>query len=109
MPKIKDWNIKALTGYEPKTTVYSDFSIAEVFGISAICSTYSQLLDEWKNDIVYLTELSMALNWKIWEHHEKNDTFAKMYNDLWFKCCDFIEKTFAKDKEALSYFYRTTD
>ena len=28
--QLKDWNIEALTGYKPKTTFYTDFSIAAV-------------------------------------------------------------------------------
>ena len=36
--KIKDWNIKELTGYEPITSFYRDFSIADNFGIKAIKS-----------------------------------------------------------------------
>lgn len=106
---IKDWNIKEMTGYEPKTTFYTDFSLAEPFGLAAICDTYTRATNEWKSNIEYITELSMVLNWKIWEHHGKNDVFAKMYNDLWDKCCTLIEQTFEGNEEALSYFYRTTD
>lgn len=35
-----DWNIEALTGYVPKTTFYTDFSIADRFGTAAIEDTY---------------------------------------------------------------------
>lgn len=29
---ITSWNIQAITGYEPKTTFWSDFDIADHFG-----------------------------------------------------------------------------
>lgn len=72
--KIKDWNIEALTGYKPITTFYTDFSIAEPFGESAIKDTYERAFKIWKSDYKYLTELVMVLNWKCWEHED--DTFA---------------------------------
>ena len=106
---VKDWRIEEMTGYTPKTTFYMDFSIAEPFGLSAIRETYTRAMNEWKSNIEYVTELSMVLNWKIWEHHKKNDTLAKLYNDLWDKCCQEIERTYKGNEEALSYDYRTTD
>lgn len=106
---MKDWKIEELTGYKPKTTFYLDFSIAEAFGISAVCDTYTKALKEWLSNIEYVTELSMALNWKIWEHYETNQQLGKLYNDLWFKCCDEITRHYADNEEALSYFYTTTD
>ena len=104
---MRDWNIEALTGYKPKTTFYLDFSIAEPFGIKAITDTYQRAMAEWKKNIEYVTELSMALNWKIWEHYETNPTLGKLYNTLWTECCSYIEKNF--EGEDLSYYYRTTD
>ena len=107
--KFKDWNIEQLTGYKPKTTFYMDFSLAEPFGLAAICDTYTRAVNEWKTNIEYMTELSMVLNWKIWEHHEVNSTFAKMYNDLWDKCCTFITEEAGFSEDDISYYYRTTD
>ena len=55
-----------------------------------------------------LTELVMALNWKIWEHFNAgNDGFAEVYNELWEKA-DAYAMDNLKDEE-LSYFLRTTD
>ena len=44
---MKDWNIEELTGYKPKTTFYSDFSIAEKFGEDAILETYKNFRHYW--------------------------------------------------------------
>ena len=106
---VKDWRIEEMTGYTPKTTFYMDFGIAEHFGLSAICETYTRALEEWKSNIEYVTELSMVLNWKIWEHHEKNPTLAKLYNNLWDKCCTFITDEAGFSEEELSYYFSTTD
>jgi hypothetical protein len=99
--------VEAMIGYRPFTTFYEDFSIAEAFGSDAVKETYNRVFEEWKSDYKYLTELVMVLNWKIYEHYQKNDTLARLYNDLWQKAdcwaCENLQG------EELSYFYRTTD
>ena len=102
-----DWNIEEMTGYKPKTTFYMDFSIAETGGVNGIKDTYQRAMDAWKDNYVYLTELVMALNWKIWEHNDRNDVFAKLYNDLWMEADEYACTNLKGDE--LSYFYRTTD
>lgn len=103
----KDWNIEAITGYVPKTTFYMDFSIADRFGVDAIQDTYNRAFESWKDNYIYLTELVMALNWKIWEHYERNEKYARLYNTLW-ETADAYAVENLKGEE-LSYFYRTTD
>ena len=68
------------TGYECFTTFFEDFTIAEKFGIDAVKDTYNRAFKEWKSNYKYLTELVMILNWKIWQHYEKNDELATLYN-----------------------------
>lgn len=101
-----EWGIIEF-GYEPKTTFWQDFSIADMFGIDAIKDTYNRAFKEWKNDYIYLTELIMVLNWKIYQYYEKNDEYARIYNDLWV-CSDEYAVNHLKDEE-LSYYIRTTD
>lgn len=96
-----------LTGYEPKTTFWTDFSIADHFGVEAIQDTFDRAFKEWKSDYVYLTELVMILNWKIHQYYKDNEAYARLYNDLWMKA-DGYACTHLKGDE-LSYFYRTTD
>lgn len=105
--QIADWRIEEMTGYKPLTTIYQDFSIADAFGESAIKDTYDRVFDEWKDNYKYLTEFIMALNWKIWEHHGKDDNKAKLYNDLWEKADAYAIENLKGDE--LSYFYQTTD
>ena len=106
--KIKTWNIEQMTSYKPQTTFYEDFSIADVFGTSAIKDTYKRGLETCKTlGYIYLTEFVMALNWKIWEHYQHNDKVARVYNDLWMDACEIATTTL--QGEELSYYYRTTD
>lgn len=101
------WPIEELTGYKPKTTFWLDFTIADNFGVDAVKDTYNRAFEEWKTDHVYLTELVMVLNWKIWQHYETNEQLANVYNDLW-ETAD----AWARDNlngEELAYFYNTTD
>lgn len=106
--KIKTWNIEATTGYTPQTTFYEDFSIADMFGVSAIKDTYRRGLENAKFlGYVYLTEFVMALNWKIWEHCEQNSRYAQVYNDLWEQATEIATTTLQGDE--LMYYYRTTD
>lgn len=102
-----DWNIEEQTGYKPITTFYTDFSIADKFGIEGIKDTYTRVFNEWKSDYKYLTELVMVLNWKIWEWYKKNDKIAQVYNGLWEKTEDYAYENL--EGEELSYFTRTID
>ena len=101
------WNIEAITGYKPQTTFWDDFSIADAFGLEAIQDTYNRAFGEWKTNHIYLTELVMVLNWKIWQWYEKDDAKCTLYNKLWSEAdewaCDNLQG------EELNYFYETTD
>lgn len=84
-----------------------DFTIAEDFGVWAIKETYQRAFKEWKSDIKYMTALSMALNHKIWDWYKKNEDVARVYNDLWLECDDYIHENFKWDD--LTYYFRVTD
>jgi hypothetical protein len=94
-------------GYETKTTFYQDFSIADRFGIGAIRDTFNRAFNEWKGNYVYLTELVMVLNWKIWDWYERNENIARVYNELWEMADNYAVENLTG--EELSYFYNTTD
>ena len=104
---IKTWNIEEMTGYKPITTFYEDFSIADRFGISAIKDTFKRAFENWKDNYEYLTELVIALNWKIWEHYESNEKVARVYSDLWEKADGYAMDNLKG--EELRYFLSTTD
>ena len=100
-----------MIGYEPKTTINQDFLIAEGFGLKEIQETYDRIMNEWKNDHVYLTELVMILNWNLWYWDGAGpgfaDEYAKLYNELWEKT-DVWALGHLKGEE-LEYFLRTVD
>lgn len=105
--RVETWNIKELTGYEPMTTFYEDFSIADKFGIEAIVDTYKNAFNSWKHDHKYITELALVLNWKIWRWHVTSDMYAQLYDKLWREldqwCIDNL------NGKELEYYYATTD
>lgn len=108
MTGIKNWTIQQETGYEPQTTFYTDFSIADVFGgVPAVKDTFKRAFAGWRNNAIYLTELVMVLNWKIWEHYGHDDKLARIYNDLWRYADDYARENLKGDD--LAYFYSTTD
>lgn len=104
--RVEDWNIEEMTGYSPKTTFYTDFSIAEKFGESAIRDTYKRAFSEWKNNVEYVTELVMALNWKSWRWAEHKG-LGSLYRDLYLEADEWCMNNLKGDD--LRYFIRTTD
>lgn len=93
--------------YKFETTFWSDFTIADMFGISAIQDTFDRAFAEWKSDYKYLTELVLVLNWKIWDWYGKDDDYAELYNDLW-QTADNYALDNLKDNE-LTYFLEMID
>ena len=100
-------SIMQMIGYEPKTTFWMDFSIADAFGIDAVKDTFNRSFRDWKSNHVYLTELVMVLNHKIWQHYEKNEPLARVYNALWEQADQWALDNL-KDKE-LEYYVHTLD
>lgn len=93
--------------YEFKTTFWMDFSIADRYGIPAIKDTYNRAFEEWKDNYIYLTELVLILNWKIWQWYETRESYAEVYNDLWEKTDSYAMENL--HGEEMNYFIRTTD
>lgn len=105
---IPTWNILETTGYNPITTFWQDFSIADVYGQASIKDTFRRAFKVWKNYYKYLTELVMVLNHKIWEWYEKNNyERSRLYNDLYFEALNYGYDNL-KDEE-LNYFVSTLD
>lgn len=104
---VPAWDIKEKTGYEPQTTLWADFSIADMFGGKAVRDTFNSAFNEWKNDVVYLTELVLVLNHKIWQHYQTDEPLARLYDILWREADTYACENL-KDEE-LDYFYQTTD
>ena len=99
--------LASMTDYEPKTTFFSDLSIAECFGANGVKQTYNKVIRDWGDNIVYITEFTMCLNHKIWQLKEADVAMAILYDELWRKACDYVTSHFKG--EDLSYYYRVTD
>ena len=98
-----------MNGYEPKTTFWSDFSIADMFGTGGVKDTYNRAKEDWQDSIEYMTELAMVLNHKSWQHNGKHQTLCSLYADLWCNIEDFIYEHFKDNEEVISYYQRVTD
>lgn len=124
----KNWeaNLADMGNYERKYTFYSDFGIAEFCEVykadaGAVKDTYKRVEESWGSSIEAITEVVMVLNHKIWSFYDNVDSsylgcseewrqhFMEVYQELYERCVAFIEKTFANDSEALSYYYEVTD
>lgn len=100
--------VMAEYGYETKTTFWDDFSIADRFGIGAIKDTYKRAFKGWHTSVVYLTELIMVLNHKMWFYYERGDQEKyKVYLDLWTGADGWAVDNLKG--EDLDYYYKTTD
>lgn len=100
--------MELMNGYKMISTFPTDFDIADKFGLGAIKDTFKRAFNEWKSNYVYLTELVITLNFKIWEHYENgNQEFASLYNELWEEADNYACENLKG--EELSFFYRVTD
>lgn len=98
------------TGYQRITTFYSDLSIAEVYGASAIKDTYKNVCENWINDYKFFTEFVMCLNWKSWEMDKrKNLQLTQLYVDLYRKADELFYQHYANDEVAKTYYFDVTD
>lgn len=68
-------------GYKFKTTFWSDFSIADRFGVRAVQDTFNRAFSEWKSNVIYLTELVLVLNWKIYQFDGLSKSETKQANE----------------------------
>ena len=94
--------------YEFKTTFWMDFTIADKFGIDAVKDTFKRAFSEWKTDYIYLTELTLVINWKCWQHYEKNNIeISKLYSEYYYQLREYCLDNL-KGKE-LEYFIKTLD
>ena len=100
--------MRLANGYETKTTFWEDFTIAEVFGDSAVKDTLNRVFKEWKNDITYVTELAVVTNLKCWQWYERgNDKLSKLYSDYYYKVQDYVYSHFKG--EDIDYYFNITD
>ena len=105
--QVPVWSEAEVIGYEPKTTFWQDFSIAEAFGERAVQDTFRRAFNAWKESYEYLTELALVVNHKAWEWNNRDEAMCRLY-------CRFYDRVdvFARRHlkgEALDYYLETVD
>ena len=68
-----------------ETSFWEEFSIADQYGSDGIKEHYDQVFSEWKDNLKYLTELVLVLNWKIFQWYQIDDAIGLTYDELWKK------------------------
>lgn len=94
-------------GYIMTTTFPMDFSIADRFGPAAIEDTFNRSFESYKNNAVYLAELVLTLNMKIWQHYKDNEYIERVYDHLWRKAEQYAYENFTGDD--LTTYFNITD
>ena len=94
-------------GKTRKTTFFADLSIAECCdGANGVKDTYKRVIKAWLDDVEYMSEFVVALNQKIWQHHDtNNDNIAKVYDELWRKADNYCREHFKGEELSKYYAY----
>lgn len=101
--------VAAMSGYQRKTTFWSDFTIAEKMEREkGIRDTYKRAFQAWKDDVTYMAELVLVLNHKIWDLYEKDEELARVYNELWEEAQDYAYEHFTSEEDS-AYLFNVLD
>lgn len=116
MPKLPEWGMARRIGYEPQTTFWDDFSIADLYGPEAIVDTFRRAFREWKHDVKYIAEMSLVLNHKgMWWYEASQDRdndpvlmqIAMLYFRMWEQLHEWAKANYTG--ENAEYYFRVTD
>lgn len=94
-------------GYKMISTFWNDFTIADFYGVNAIQDTFNRAFAEWQSNVIYVTELALVLNHKIWQHYETNNEYATLYDKLWREVDDWCYNNLSE--EDFLHYYWVTD
>lgn len=115
-PRLPKWEAAAKIGYDPKTTFWKDFSIADLRGFAAIVDTFNNAFEEYQDDVEYIAELVLVLNhkghWyyqvsKQYNNDEKLKKVSCLYFELYNLLHDWARKNFTGNDAK--YYFNTTD
>lgn len=114
--KLPEWGMAKTIGYEPKTTFWQDFSIADLYGLNAIHDTFRRAFREWQDNVVYVAELALVLNHKgcfyyaASEQHDNNErlyALSQTYFAMFQAVHDYAHDHFTGDDA--DYYFNVTD
>lgn len=103
------WPLIEEMGYTPVTPFWEEFSKADLSdnAVEEVAKTFGKAFEEHKGNYIWMTELTLVLNHKIWQHHKTNRPLARVYNTLWQKHDQWCWDTFTEEQK--DYYYHTTD
>ncbi len=93
--------------YKFETTFWEEFSISDQYGPEGVVEHYNLVFDQWKDNLKYLTELVLVLNWKIAQWYQVDDNLGLTYDDLWKRTDGYAMETLKGDD--LHYYLSTLD
>lgn len=94
-------------GYKMQTTFFEDFAIADVFGLKAIDETFNISFNNYKNNLIYITELAIVMSNKSCEWYGKDEERMNRYADYYHHVDDWCMKHFKGDE--LKFYLEATD
>ena len=94
-------------GYKMQTTFFQDFAIADKFGIKAIDETFNISFNNYKDNLIYITELAIVMSNKSCEWYGRDEERMQRYADYYHHVDEWCMKRF-KGAE-LKFYLDTTD
>ena len=100
-----------MNGHERKTTFMSDLSIGEwCEGMEGVLDTWKRVMMSWKDDVEFMAEFVLCVNWKSWEHHGRsNNEWAMFYSFLYEYTRDLAYEYYEGDDEKTKYMFDYLD
>lgn len=98
-------------GYKMQSTFFSDFSIANPYGLNAIKDTWQRAFNEWKDNYIYLSELSIVLNVMMWKHYDEHlevqSEICELYKNLYIQTDEYASNNLKG--EELDFYIKLLD
>lgn len=109
--KCMEMNLAEISGRERKTTFMSDLSIGEwARGWHGVFETTENSVRSWRDNVEFMAEFVLCLNWKSWEHHGRgNVNWSRFYALLFEGVRDLMYDYYEGDDEKTSYFWEYLD
>ena len=104
---LEKQSFEKMFDFKFESSFWESFSIAEDYGCDGIREHYKVVFDQWKDNLKYLTELVLVLNWKISTWFGVDDTIGLTYDELWRDTDGYALKTLKGDD--LHYYLSTLD
>ena len=102
--------LKDLKGEERKTTFMSDLSIGEWCGMKGALDTIKNAVSEWRDDVEYMAEFILCVNWKAWEHAAReNKNWVNFWSFVYEQVRDLMYDYYSGDDEKTRYLWEYLD